>query len=164
MTWTNLRHTARRSWVAWGTLACLLGLLGIPTPSHAQREVGSTTFGLQVGQPGGVTGKLYRPAPIAYDGLFTTDGNDFASLYVHRLWEQPLPDSLVHLYAGPGLLLEGRSLQSEPAPQFGLSAKAGLNVFIERFEVFLHVTPTARLTPIWEPEWGGSVGLRYNLR
>ncbi|MFP4228495.1 MAG: RNA polymerase subunit sigma-54 [Salinivenus sp.] len=164
MTWTNLLRTARSAWTLWGAVAGLLVLLMTSTPSYAQREVGSATFGLQVGQPGGVSGKLYRPAPIAYDGLFTTDGNDFVSFYVHRLWERPLPDSLVHLYAGPGLLLEGRSLQSDPAPQFGVSAEVGLNFFIERFEVFLHVTPAARLTPIREAEWGGSVGLRYNLR
>ncbi len=163
MTWTEtLPARVPSCWPTGLVLVVLLGLLPA-APSVAQRSVGTTTFGVQVGQPGGVTGKLYRASPIAYDGLFTTDGNDFVSLYVHRLWERPLPDSLVHLYAGPGLLLEGRSLQSTPTPQVGLSAEAGLNFFLKRFEVFLHVTPSLRLYPDQGTRWGGSVGLRYRL-
>lgn len=158
MTWSKWVRTAGMI-----VLVCMMGLSALH-PAAAQRSVGTTTFGVQVGQPGGITGKLYREAPIAYDALFTTDGNDFVSLYVHRLWERPLPDSLVHLYAGPGIVLEGTSLQSDPTPRMGVSAEAGLNFFLERFEVFLHVTPALRLVPAWDTQWGGSVGLRYRLR
>jgi hypothetical protein len=165
MTWIETLRTAVPSGPIGPILICLLGVLLLHArPSKAQRSVGSTTFGVQVGQPGGITGKLYRASPIAYDALVTTDGDDFVSLYVHRLWERPLPDSLVHLYVGPGVLLEGRSLQTDPTPQAGLSAEAGLNFFIEQFEVFLHVTPALRLAPAWGTRWGGSVGLRYRLR
>lgn len=163
MTWTEPLRAVGPARLIGLVLLCLLCLLSA-RPSAAQRSEGTTTFGVQVGQPGGITGKLYRDAPIAYDGLFTTDGNDFVSLYVHRLWERPLPDSLVHLYAGPGLVLEGRSLQSSPTPQIGLSAEAGLNFFLDRFEVFLHITPALRLLPDQGTRWGGSVGLRYRLR
>lgn len=165
MTWTETLRALLSDWptgLALLSLSALLLLLA--RPSAAQRSVGNTTFGVQVGQPGGITGKLYRESPIAYDGLFTTDGDDFVSLYIHRLWERPLPDSLVHLYAGPGVVLEGRSLQTDPTPQIGVSAEAGLNFFIEQFEVFLHVTPALRLAPAWGTRWGGSVGLRYRLR
>ena len=163
MTWTEPLRAVGPTGLIGLVLISLLCLL--PTrPTAAQRSVGTTTFGVQVGQPGGITGKLYREPPIAYDGLFTTDGNDFVSLYIHRLWERPLPDSLVHLYAGPGLILEGHSLQADPTPQVGMSAEAGLNFFLERFEVFLHVTPALRLLPDYGTRWGGSVGLRYRLR
>lgn len=133
-------------------------------PAAAQRHSGSTTLGVQVGQPGGLTAKLYRDGQTAYDALVTTDGDDFVSLYVHRLWERPLPDSLVHLYVGPGVLLEARSLQTDPTPQAGLSAEAGLNFFVDRFEVFLHLSPALRLLPRRAARLGASVGLRYRLR
>lgn len=132
-------------------------------PARAQRTPGDVTLGLQVGAPGGIAAKVYRTETLAYDGIFTTDGRDFATLRVHRLWERPLPDSLVYLYAGPGLLVETRDLQSSPAPHAGLSAELGLNLYVERFEVFLHITPSVRLVPNQWGSFGGSVGLRYRL-
>lgn len=150
-------------------LALLLTILAAPLvladTAHAQREPGTVTLGVQAGSPGGLTAKGYPAPSRAYDGVFTTDGDDFATLRTHHLWEFPLPDSTVYLFAGPGLLIEGRDLQTRDAnPQFGLSGEAGLTLFIERFEVFLHVTPSVRLAPEQWPAIGGSVGLRYRLR
>jgi len=145
-------------------LAGLLALASAPTTSHAQRERGTVTFGLQVGRPGGATGKLYRSPSRAYDGLFTTNGTDAATLYLHPLWERPLPDTLLHAYAGPGVVVGGRRLQSTPVLAAGLSAKVGLNFFLKRFEVFLEATPYVQLRPRRSTRLGGSVGLRYRFR
>lgn len=131
--------------------------------AHAQRQPGTVGVGLQVGQPSGVTLKLYRKAPVAYDGTLTTDGDDYVSLRLHRIWEHPLPDSPLHLYVGPGLFLREERTSSSLRTHLGLSTETGLNFYADRFEVFLHVTPTLRFLPRTSAEWGQSVGLRYYL-
>lgn len=143
----------------------LLVLVGLWAPlAHAQRDVGSWTLGPQVGRPGGLTAKLYRPPPIAYDAMLTVDGDDFVRGAAHRLWERPLPDSLVYVYYGPGLQGTVRRLDADPTLTGGITGKLGLNFYAERFEVFLHVTPALRLVPEPVPRLGAGVGLRYDLR
>jgi len=137
-------------------------LAGVGT-AGAQRTRGTFTIGPQVGQPAGLTGKLYRSSRTAYAGLLTTDGDDFARLSLHRLRERPLPDSLLHLYLGPGLLVGGRQLDDAPVLQVGASVQVGLNFYAERFEVFVLTTPTVRFLPDVTPTLGGSVGLRYTF-
>jgi hypothetical protein len=144
-------------------MGLVVGLVLWAGPVLAQRAPGSAGVGLKVGRPGGFTAKLYRPAPIAYDVSVATDGDDYVSLYLHRLWERPLPQSPLHLYIGPGLLLGTTDLPTTPAPALGLSAKSGLNFYADRFEVFLHAQPTLTVTPDVDPALGWSVGLRYYL-
>jgi hypothetical protein len=136
-----------------------------PVPrANAQRTPGTFNLGPQVGQPAGLTVKVYRAPGTAYSGLFTTDGADSANLHLHRLRERPLPDSLVYLYYGPGLFLGGKALDQDlPVANLGVSAQAGLNFYAERFEVFVHLTPSFRLLPEVRLGLGGSVGLRYVL-
>jgi hypothetical protein len=133
------------------------------TSALAQREPGSLTVGAQVGRTGGLSLKLYAQPPHAYQALFTFDGDDFARLSLSRVWERPLPDSLVYAYYGPGLRLGGRELKSGPSTVIELLGTVGLNFYAERFEVFLHVTPALRLQPNLRPRLGGGVGLRYDL-
>jgi hypothetical protein len=132
--------------------------------AQAQRDVGSWTVGPQVGRPGGLTAKVYRSAPIAYDATLTVDGDDFVRAAAHRLWERPLPDSLVHVYYGPGLQATARRLDADPTVTPGVAAKLGLNFYAERFEVFLHVTPAVPVEARPVPQLGAGVGLRYDLR
>jgi hypothetical protein len=141
-----------------------VGLLFLVHSASAQRSPGTVNLGVQVGQPSGITGKLYRSPPTAYAGLFTTDADESAALYLYRLRERPLPDSLMHLYVGPGLLLGAHALDTPtPNPDLGLTLQAGLNFYADRFEVFLHVTPILRFLPKIRPALGGSVGLRYTF-
>lgn len=121
-------------------------------------------MGLQAGRPGGAAVKVYRPGVIAYDAVIITDTDDFITGYLHRLWERPLPDSPLHFYVGPGLLVGAEGLPQTPRLRLGLSAEAGLNFYAERFEIFLHVTPTLRFFPNSRAYLDGSVGLRYYLR
>ncbi len=136
----------------------------LPSTAVGQRVKGTTNVGLQVGQPGGVSAKYYPSRKRAYSSLITTDGDQILEFYMHRLRERPLPDSLVYLYAGPGLLLGTRTLdEPPPTPDLGLTVQVGLNFYAERFEVFLHATPVLRVVPAITPQLGGSVGLRYRL-
>jgi len=144
-------------------LVVLAGLLR-PRLAAAQRQSGATGAGFQVGRPGGLALKLYRADTIAYDGVISTDGDDFVVGHYHRLWERPLPNSPLHLYLGPGLMVGFENLGRSPELRFGLSAEAGLNFYAERFEVFLHVTPTLRFLPNTHVAIDGNVGLRYYFR
>lgn len=144
-------------------LVVLIAIGGIVSPSVAQREPGALGTGFQVGQPGGLALKWYRAAPITYDGILSTDGDDYVVAHVHRLWERPLPDSPLHLYVGPGLLVGPSQLRQSPRLRLGLSGEAGLNFYAERFEVFLHVTPTLQFLPNRHWTLDGNVGLRYYL-
>jgi len=150
--------------VVCGVFTFILAAGLFPAWAVAQRADGTFNLGPQVGQPAGLSVKVYRSPQTAYTSLFTTDGDDFASLRFHRLQERPLPDSLVYVYVGPGLFLGGKALDEDlPIAELGISGQTGLNFFAERFEVFVHVTPTVRLLPDLSFELGGSVGLRYVL-
>lgn len=144
-------------------LSSLGSVLVVPTVC-AQRTPGTINVGAEVGAPAGVSAKLYHTGHTVYTGLLTTDGDEVAKLYLYRHRERPLPDSLVHLYVGPGLLIGTTTLNSpEPNLNLGLSLQAGLNFYAERFEIFLHVTPILHFLPKLAPELGASVGLRYSF-
>ncbi|WP_233993893.1 RNA polymerase subunit sigma-54 [Salinibacter altiplanensis] len=147
-----------------GFLVLLIATIGGPTPSVAQRQPGALGTGFQVGRPGGLALKWYRSSPTAYDGIISTDGEDFIVGRLHRLWERPVPNSPLHLFVGPGLLVGPSRLAQSPRLRLGLSGEVGLNFYAERFEVFLHVTPTLRFLPSTHVTVDGNVGLRYYLR
>jgi hypothetical protein len=144
-------------------LVAIAGLL-LPGAAWAQREAGTVGTGFQVGSPGGLSLKWYRSAPIAYDAVVSTDGDDFAVAHVHRLWEQPLPNSPLHLFVGPGLMSGAEKLDAPLRLRLGVSGEVGFNFYAERFEVFLHVTPTLRFLPDRDARLDGIVGLRYYFR
>lgn len=151
----------------WGlggfVLALVLSVLVGPTPSWAQKAPGVAAIGVEIGQIGGVTGKLYRPNQIAYDALVTTDADEVFTLFLHRLRSHPFPDSEMYGYYGPGLFVGGRTLNTNPTSAIGLSGRVGLKFYAERFEAFLQATPILRLHPSFNPSLAGSVGLRYTL-
>ncbi|MCS3612065.1 hypothetical protein [Salinibacter ruber] len=139
-------------------------LIATASPAVAQRQPGALGAGFQVGRPGGLALKWYRSSPVAYDGIVSTDGDDFVVGHVHRLWERPLPDSPLHLFAGPGVVVGPSRLAQSPRLRLGLSGEVGLNFYAERFEVFLHVTPVLRFLPNTQASIDANAGLRYYLR
>lgn len=142
----------------------LIGLFiagGLAAPSQAQRAEGSFGLGGQVGRPSGLTAKLYRHAQLGYDLALVGDLDDFFFTSLHRVHERPLPNSPLHLFAGPGLFVGADGVPLEKNVTFGISGNFGLNFFKEQFEVFLQMTPRLRLYPNTRGRLGGSVGLRY---
>jgi len=131
-------------------------------PAHAERS-GAVGAGVQVGQPGGVTLKWYRRSPVTYTATLTTDGDTYALLLANRLWEAQLRNSPLRAYIGPGITLGGATLRRRATLAAGLNGTAGLNFYVEPFEVFLQVTPRVRFLPHRVDDVGGSVGLRLYL-
>ena len=158
----TLGHRPARALASTVVLALLIA--AATGPALAQRQPGARGAGFQVGRPGGLALKWYRSSPAVYDGILTTDGDDFVVGHVHRLWERPIPDSPLHLFAGPGVMIGPSRLARTPRLRLGLSGEVGLNFYAERFEVFLHVTPVLRFLPNTDVAIDGNAGLRYYLR
>lgn len=140
-------------------------LFSAATPAAAQSPAGSFGLGGQIGDPSGITVKLYRRPGFAYDLLAAWDLDDFFFLNGHALYENPIPDSPLRYYLGPGVVVGFRDddppRRSEDDVIVGISGQFGLNFFVEQFEVFLQLTPRLHVIPETDGDIGGGVGLRY---
>ncbi len=133
----------------------------------AQAQEPGTTIGLggQIGDPSGVSFKFYEQPDRSYDFLLALDLNDdFFFLNAHRLAERPLgTEAPLRYYYGPGVILglDGDDEDDDNDVVLGVSVTLGANLFIERFEVFLNLTPRLRVLPATDGALGGGGGLRY---
>lgn len=151
----NLRDAARVS--TWLIVALLV--LG-PSRLGAQPLTQSWGPGGQVGDPSGLTVKYYPNQLMAYELVLSYDIGDSFLLFNGRyLFEQPIPESPLHFFLGPGVTFASE----DDGAAMGASGTLGLNFFRERFEVFLHFTPRLNLVPDTEGYLGGGVGLHYYL-
>jgi hypothetical protein len=104
-----------------------------------------------------------RPSNVAYvlDALAAWDLDDFFSINLHLLRERTLTRSDFNLFWGPGLVVGVQDLRTTTRFAMGVSVSAGTNFFVERFEVFLQVSPHLKLLPDISGVFGGGIGLRY---
>lgn len=131
--------------------------------ARAQSPAGNVGIGGQLGDPSGLTLKLYQRPGFAYEFLGAWDLNNFIFLNAHALYERPIPDSPLRYYLGPGVLVGIREGDGDDDDDVvvGISGEFGVNFFVERFEVFLHLTPRLGIIPDTDGEIGGGIGLRY---
>lgn len=141
-------------------------------PEYAQHAPPSRVgLGIQVGDPSGISLKVYRRSATrkgllgtvnAYSFLAAWNLDRFFYLNAHALRERALEDSPLNYYIGPGLIVGIRD-DTRSSNDFvaGVSAEGGLNFFTERFEVFLGLTPWFRVLPDPGLYLGGGVGLRF---
>ena len=130
----------------------------------AAGQAGNVGLGGQIGDPSGVTLKLYEHPGFAYEFLAAWDLDDFFFLNAHVLFERSIPDSPLRYYLGPGVLIGFRETEpgrDEDDVVIGISGQFGVNFFVERFEVFLHLTPRLSVIPETDGDIGGGIGLRY---
>ncbi len=140
------------------TAACLFPA----APTFAQAPAGEVGVGGQIGDPSGITLKVYQRSGFAYDFLAAWDLDRFFFLNAHALYERPIPESPLRYYLGPGAVL---GFQEAPDNGneivIGVSGQFGLDFFVEQFEVFLQLTPRLNVIPDTHGQIGGGVGLRY---
>ena len=145
------------------TLALLTaGWLLLSASAAAQSPPGDTGLGGQIGDPSGVTLKLYQRPGFAFDFLAAWDLDRFFFLNAHALYERPIPDSPLRYYLGPGVVIgvnEGSDEENDAV--IGASGQFGLNFFVDQFEVFLQLTPRLNVIPDTDGHIGGGIGLRY---
>lgn len=147
-------------WRATGFGVVALVLLLLPGTSRAQPITQSWGPGGQVGDPSGLTVKYYPNRLMAYEAVLSYDlGDEFILFNARYLFEQPIPESPLHFFLGPGATFSAEGGSSA----VGASGTLGLNFYRERFEVFLHVTPRLNIVPDTQGHFGGGVGLHYYL-
>ena len=129
----------------------------------AQSPAGNVGIGGQLGEPSGLTVKVYQEPDFAYEILAAWDLDDFFFLNAHALFERPVPNAPLRFYMGPGVLVGIRENASDGDFVIGVSGEFGLNYFVDRFEVFLHLTPRLGVIPDTSGDVGGGLGLRYYL-
>lgn len=134
---------------------------GNPKPATAQSPAGDFGVGGQLGEPSGVSIKFYQRPGFAYEVLAAWDLDDFFFLNGHALYEKAVPDSPLRYYLGPGVLIGIRENAPDDDFVIGISGEFGVNFFLERYEVFLHLTPRLGVIPDTDGDVGGGIGLRY---
>lgn len=154
---------ARAPWAVTAIIVFVLAMTGAGR-AHAQQPPGKTGVGVQFGQPGGVSVKLYRKPGFAYEGLAAWNLSDFFFLSGHALYERTIPDSPLGYYLGPGGIAGIQKEDSQSDFVVGVSGTFGVHFFVERYEVFLQVNPRFELLPGTEGHIGGGIGVRYYFR
>jgi hypothetical protein len=147
-----------------GLILILAMTVGYVSPASAQQIEGNIGLGGQVGEPTGLSMKVYNPEGMSYDFLAAFDLNDFFYLNVHGLFERSISDTEpLNLIYGPGAFLgiydRPRGIDDEVA--LGISGQVGINFYIEQFELFARVTPRIEIVPGTSGDVGGGLGFRY---
>lgn len=145
-------------------LTVLLG--GMAGAAWGQQRYSDVGVGFQGGVPTGVTVRLYdRTPPVGefYDFVAAWDLHDSLYLVAHGLRERRIRSSLLNYYHGPGALVGFDQRNENTEIVLGVSYTAGLNYFVERFEIFMQLTPRFILLRRTALGLGGGVGLRYYL-
>ena len=139
----------------------ILAIILIPGFTNAQRSPGEIGIGVQVGQPTGLTLKLYNE-PASLDFLAAWDWDKFFFLNVHSVFDAHLNDRRTfHFFYGPGAFIGIRDrdpLKDDIA--LGLSGTFGLDVMVGKLEFFIQATPRLELVKSTEFDMGGGGGFR----
>lgn len=146
-------------------LLVFTAVLLIAHPARGQsRPAGNTGIGGQVGDPSGITVKLYNPNTYSLDFLAAWDLDNFFFLNVHALYERRLEaEQEVYLFYGPGAFIGFYGDGADDDVALGISGTFGVGLLVDRFELFAQVTPRLSLLPGTDGDVGGGLGLRYYL-
>jgi len=140
-------------------------------PAHAQRTSGSIGVGGQLGDPSGLTLKVYNEQKPSYDFLaaWSLRGNTSFFLNGHAQWSRDLnPEGLdqdLEWFVGPGAFLlveDNDGPGDDDEAVFGVSGTIGLNLVLNRrVELYVQATPRLALAPDTDGDIGGGLGFRY---
>lgn len=135
----------------------------------AQNRGGNVGVGFQAGAPTGLNLHFRNTKPMRLDLLFAwdfdDDDRDFFFVNVHGLFFKPLSASpRFNFYYGPGAYIGVRDHNRRDRDDdtvLGFSGNFGINVEIERFDIFLQLTPRLDLVPDTDFDIGGGLGARF---
>lgn len=134
------------------------------SPAAAQDFEDNIGLGGQIGEPSGITMKVYEPGGMSYDFLAAFDLDDFFYLNVHGLFERQIDDDEnLNLFYGPGAFvgIYDRPRDRDDDVALGVSGRVGINFYIEEFELFAQITPRIEVIPATDGDIGGGLGFRY---
>lgn len=131
-------------------------------PITAQRLAGDVGLGVHIGQPTGLTVKVYNPG-TSVDFLAAWDLDDFFFLNVHAIYDVHLnPQETVHFFYGPGgfIGIRDRGSEVDDDIELGVNGSFGLDFMIDKFEIFFQGTPRLSLMQTTNFDMGGGAGFR----
>lgn len=157
--------TKNRTCKAAAILAFLcLSAFAVST-AQAQRRSGAIGLGGQIGEPSGITLKVYNPGAMSYDFLAAWDADDdFFFLNVHGVYERHLGNTQnAHFFFGPGVFVgfKDRPRDQDDDAVAGISGTFGLDVLIDQFEIYGQLTPRLAVIPETDGDIGGGIGFRF---
>jgi len=150
----------------------LLMSLFLCREAYAQPSAGRFGLGIQFGKPSGLSMRVFQPGKMSVDILLAWDLDDFFYANVHGTWEKPIggTQGKFHFFYGPGVFVglkdERRDRQifdGDDEVNLGVSGTIGLNVYIERIEIYLRLTPRMQIYDHTEAAFGGGLGFRFYL-
>lgn len=149
---------------------CLALGLFLSLQLYAQPSGGNFGVGIQFGEPSGLSMRIYQPGRMSADILLAWDLNDFFYANVHGTWEKPLAGSgTFNFFYGPGVFIGLRDRNDrglfyrDNDVNLGVSGTAGFNVYADRLEIYLRVTPRLLLIDRTASDVGGGIGFRFYL-
>lgn len=154
-------------------VSCLIVLCAAlwTLPASAQRTSGAVGLGGQVGEPSGITLKVFNEPGPSYDLLAAWDLDDFFFVNGHALWENDINaenlEQDLEWFIGPGAFIGFRDDDDGVDDDgtdvvLGISGSVGLNFVIDRrFEFYGQLTPRISLVPDTDGDIGGGLGFRY---
>mgnify|MGYP001195388765 CR=1 FL=1 len=147
-------------------LVLLLILAAAKTELRAQPPAGNWGVGIQFGDPSGLTLKRYNPGAMSFDALLAWDLDDFFFLNVHGLWEKNINASPnFNFFYGPGAFIgfieRNKRFDDDDEIRLGISGTFGLNYYVDRFEIYLQLTPRLAVIERTDADIGGGLGVRF---
>ena len=133
------------------------------------QQGGSVGVGFQAGAPTGLNLHFRGTKPMRLDILFAwdfdDDDRDFFFVNVHGLFFKPLSASpRFNFCYGPGAYIgirDDNRRDRDNDTVLGFSGNFGLNMEIERFDIFLQLTPRLDIVPSTDFDMGGGLGARF---
>jgi len=149
-------------------LVLILGLLSVWVAPVLAERAGDQGFGLMLGSPSGLSGKVWLDDRTAIDGAIGVARSELdvhASLLFHDFdflkrmnIQTSATRALMPVYygIGPRILFEDRA-------EFGIRLPVGLSVFPDGtpWEFFAEIAPIVRLTPDFGFNGDFAIGARY---
>ncbi|MGF1670474.1 MAG: hypothetical protein ACFCU6_08510 [Balneolaceae bacterium] len=130
--------------------------------SHAQQRHSDREIGVVLGEPTGISFKLWRSEKSAFDGGLAWSFSDNGSLHIHgdyllHKWLDVEEGSLAFYY---GI---GARIRVTDNSKFGIRGPAGLQYLIQdsRFGLFFEIAPILNLAPSTDLDVNGGLGVRY---
>ena len=121
-------------------------------------------IGAQFGEPTGITLRINNGGALGYDILAAWDLDNYFFINVHGLWEHRLaPSPRIGYFYGPGVFagVRERGKWEDNDVYLGVSGTIGLNVYIQKLEIFGQITPRLAIAPGTSGDIGGGIGLRF---
>ncbi len=145
------------------SLLSVLTITSFLSLSYAQTNGKDTGLGVMLGEPTGISLKLWKNNNTAYSfGLaWSLEGNDAVYAHADHLWHSALDTDTENFAFSYGL--GARAIFSDNDTEFGVRVPLGLNFYPNGapMDIFVEIAPTINLIPSTDGDVSGVFGARF---